>query len=132
MGAWGSGSFENDSALDWVAELVEMSDAALLVEALTAVAHAEGYIEADEASAAVAAAEVTAALLGRAAPALPAEAAAWVSTAPIAADAALITLALAALDRVGADSELQELWDAEDGAPEWHAALAELRARLSR
>lgn len=49
MGAWGSGSFENDSALDWVAELGATSNAALLIETLTAVAHAERYVEVDEA-----------------------------------------------------------------------------------
>jgi hypothetical protein len=60
MGAWGEGNFENDSVLDWLAEL---GDAAQVKAALDAVAGAppDAYLEVDECSAALGAAEVLAA-----------------------------------------------------------------------
>jgi hypothetical protein len=51
MGAWGHGSFANDSAMDWLGELRE-GDPSLVHVALTAVAEAadDAYLEVDECS----------------------------------------------------------------------------------
>lgn len=35
MGAWGTGSFQNDSALDWADDLEQQGDLGLVEEALT-------------------------------------------------------------------------------------------------
>jgi hypothetical protein len=62
MGAWGCGSFENDDAADWVYELGSSGVAAVAsaLEQVSSVAEDE-YLEAAEASAAIAAAEIVAA-----------------------------------------------------------------------
>lgn len=35
MGAWGSGSFENDDALDWLTDFCDDPDKGLIADALT-------------------------------------------------------------------------------------------------
>lgn len=82
MGAWGLESFENDDALDWLADLEQADDEQFLVETLTAAIEEAGYLEIGGASNAIAAAEVVAALAGHPAPSLPEAAAAWVTTHP--------------------------------------------------
>jgi hypothetical protein len=66
MGAWGSDSFENDDAADWVADFCDAPDPAVIVKALSAVADldASQYLEAPDCSVGIAAAEVVAALKG--------------------------------------------------------------------
>lgn len=63
MGAWGTGSFENDDAADWVAGLDAISPEEL-TRILIAAADDPEYLEGPAASVAVAAAEVVAALEG--------------------------------------------------------------------
>ena len=65
MGAWGTGVFDNDTACDWVGELVESSDLSRIETTLDNVLQAgSGYLEAPEAEEALAAAEVVARLQG--------------------------------------------------------------------
>lgn len=61
-GAWGPGAFENDDALDWTWELESSRGSSVLVSAFERVVSSAGYIEAPDCSAAIAAAEVVAAL----------------------------------------------------------------------
>lgn len=130
MGAWGAGSFENDDALDWLDDL-ESRGLAAVDEALRAAAEAEGaYLEAPDASTALAAAEVVATLRGRPPLDFPGEVEAWAKLNAREPDRALLELARAAVDRVRADSELKELWE-ESGADEWRAAVDDLLARLA-
>jgi MoxR-like ATPase len=131
MGAWGYGSFENDDALDWIAELEEAEDIQLLEHTLAAAADEPDYLEVDRASKAVAAAEVVAALAGLPTAHLPEEAIDWVRAHQTMAHKDLIALALRSLDRVKRVSELAELW-AEGDAREWLRVLDELRSRLSQ
>ena len=60
MGAWGLGIFDNDSALDWVYDLVESTGTTVLREAFDNVINGEEYIDVDFGSAAVAAASIIA------------------------------------------------------------------------
>lgn len=131
MGAWGPGSFENDDAVDWLADLVDGGGMDVVQSAFDGVADAE-YLEAPEASAAVAAAEVVAALAGRAMDDLPVEAAEWVAAHQRHPGEMLVKRARAAVQRVRTGSELNELWE-EDGADasEWHAAVDDLLRRLA-
>src|SRR2546430_16610875 len=62
-GAWGDGNFENDDALDWVADCVKSATPVPVSAAIDGAVRSK-YIEAPEGSAAVAAAEVVAAALG--------------------------------------------------------------------
>lgn len=132
MGAWGHKSFDNDSALDWLGELVD-GDAELVEEALDAVADAEedAYLEVDEASAALAAAELVAAALGKGDERLNDDATEWLEEHRAAARAIGAARARRAVERVYESSELRELWDENGDDTEWHADVRELLHRLA-
>jgi hypothetical protein len=133
VGAWGTGAFENDDALDWIAEFCEEPGEEGLRAALSAAADADGYLESSDASNALAAAEVVAALNG----APTADTVVAEDYLPIVArmglpvSRELRALALRAIDRVTSDSELKELWDEAESPAPWYAAVAALRDRVS-
>lgn len=129
MGAWGTGSFENDDALDFLAGLEEEEDLEVVEDAIDAVIDVD-YVDSDAASAAVAAVEVVAAMLGKAAPRLPKEIAAW-ARGQGAPEAELVEAAKKALDVVLNKSELRNLWDDSEDAERWAEAIKGLAARLS-
>ncbi|MBL8616038.1 MAG: DUF4259 domain-containing protein [Deltaproteobacteria bacterium] len=129
MGAWGTGSFENDDALDFLAGLEEEQDLEVVEDAIDAVIDVD-YVDSDAASAAVAAVEVVAAMLGKAAPRLPKEIAAWARSQG-APEAELVDAAKKALDVVLNKSELRNLWDDSEDADRWAEVIKGLAARLS-
>ena len=145
MGTWGAGSFDNDVASDWAADLADGGDIAMVRDALVTAARcpADEELGSEEGTQALAAAEVVAAAAGRPLRAIPMgssgpHALAWARDRGAAGKADLVELALEAVDRVeGPASELRELWSAEedqgDGASarEWFAAVDDLRDRLS-
>jgi len=131
MGEWGTNSFENDDAADWLAELSQAEDTTVLREAFSAVTERDDYLELPESSVAVAAAEVVAALRGRPVPGLPDAVQEFVAHIAAPPSSALVSAALRALERVETKSELQELWDETDSRTEWHKVLADLRSRLN-
>jgi hypothetical protein len=129
MGAWGEGSFENDDAADWVYELEQMEG----MEGVAAVlekAGEGGYLESPDACIALAAAEAVAAALGEPSATLPPEVAAWAEGHRDSVDRELAVLALTVVDRIGADSELKELWEETDDFEPWKTTLTDLRQRL--
>lgn len=125
MGAWGVGSFENDSALDFVGSIKGIDD---LTRVFAALEQEGAYADADKASEAVAAADLVAAMMGRPATEIPeylTETVAGFGTA----DDDLIAAAVRAVHRVRAHSELAELWaEAEDEG--WKGAINDLLTRL--
>ena len=129
MGAWGTGSFENDDAMDWLAELERSGDDALPT-ALSPVAEApeEALVEAPDAARALAAAEIVASAAGVAPDELPEEAVEWIAKRGV-PEPALVELALRAAKRVCNNSELKDLWD-ETGEETWTLAVRDLRYRL--
>lgn len=130
VAAWGPESFENDDALDWVADLADGGGMDVVQSAFEMVVDGE-YLEGPEASAALAAAEVVAALAGRPLEDLPEEAAEWVAANQRPPGDKLLRRARAVVQRVRADSELKELREEEGGVPnEWHAAVDDLLRRL--
>ena len=122
MGTWGAGTFENDSASDWVWELEASETLAPVEAALAAVPDDDAYLDADVAVMALAASEVIAALRGRPAADLPEEVQAWVAGHPQPVADALLQLARAALARIIDTSELHELWDESDESAAWQRA----------
>jgi hypothetical protein len=132
MGAWDATSFGNDTANDWAYELEECNDLSYIESTLQEVLDTgDDYLDSDPAVEAIAAAEVLAWLRGKPTPvnSYTEKVAAWVSAHPIQPPAALIQKALAALDRIQQEpSELPELWE---GDPDWTAAMADLRNRLT-
>jgi hypothetical protein len=134
MGAWGTGNFENDTALDWVYELEQTSDLSLVERAIADVVHEDDYLDADLGCIGLAAAEVLAALRGKPARDLPEEVAAWLGANQLTPDQKLVKEALVAVDEIrnDAQSELKELWEEESELLlEWHAVLDDLSLRLS-
>ena len=114
MGAWGSGPFQNDSALDFVYEIQGTAD---LLRAFDWAA--QDYIEVDEASSIVVAAECVAAMAGYPHSGLPDELAQLIATFP-SPDSALIRKAASAQAATAAASELAELW--AEGETDEHTA----------
>ena len=135
MGAWGPASFDNDDAVDWLAGLSRSTDLRPIQTALEAVTRLQpaSYLEAPEASMAVAAAEVVAALLGRPGANLPTEVTAWVEAhhqSGVTDD--LRAAAQRAVARVQAGSELGDLWDeSDDAGAAWRQQLNDLLTRLT-
>jgi hypothetical protein len=130
MGAWGTGSFENDTAMDWLADL---ADPQSVRKALAAVADAssESYVDADACCRALGAAEIVAACGGKPGEKVPEKVTSWAASHPRSVDEQLRRLAKAAVDRIETGSELQELFD-EGGRDEvWRATLKELVSRLA-
>lgn len=131
MGAWDTGIFDNDDAMDWVVRL-ENNGPSAIAEALDAALGTAGYLERNLGASALAAAEVVAALRGRPGPALPPEVTAWVAEHPDEPGDDVAARAQGVVDRVvdPQTSEVAELWnDVEDGAA-WRQGVANLRQRL--
>ena len=80
-GAWGTGSFENDDALDWAAQCTEASGPSAIAAALEAALSGD-VIEAPDGAMAIAAAEVVAAARGKPGAKLPDTLRVWLSRQP--------------------------------------------------
>ncbi len=133
MGASGHRNFENDSASDFVSEFKQMPSEAALLEVLTVVAEMgeeDEYIEADEAGAALAAAEIVAAALGRPGPDFPADLQPAVVQLSLGEDSDVQDMALDAVEAVLRASELKEQWEETPKKNEWLAVQQDLLARL--
>lgn len=134
MGAWGSDSFENDDAADWIADFCDAPDRAVVVNALAAVANMDldEYLEAPGCSIGIAAAEIVATLKRAPNTNLPDDTNKCLSGLGFNADSSLVMLALKAIERIRTNSELKELWDQSETPDEWYAALNRLEERLKR
>src|SRR5688572_1086888 len=138
MGAWGSGSFENDSALDWAGSVQSLADVRKPFDRLKALTDAskDGAtypVESDLASELIAAAETVAMLMGRAIPGFP-EGLRQRLTNAGEPDDLLFHQARNAVSHVVRTSELAELWEeaAQDaGTNEWHVSITGLVDRLN-
>jgi hypothetical protein len=134
MGAWGAGSFDNDTACDWSYDLEETDDLSLIENALGRVLDArDEYLDAMDAEEALAAAEVIARLQGnfgeKNAYTEPVDE--WVAENPLTVTPELAKKSHAAIERImGAQSELAELWEESESFDEWKAAVAELKGRI--
>lgn len=131
MGTWGTGTFENDDASDWVYELETAESPEILAATLKAVTSADSYLEAPSCVNALAAAEVVAGLAGKPAADLPEAVTKWLHGRPQTDASRLKPLALAAIDRILTDSELKDLWSETDDLETWQRAVRDVRTRLS-
>jgi hypothetical protein len=130
MGAWGTGSWENDAALDWLEADLEDEDS--IREALEALFAAldDGFAEVDVCNAAIAAAELVAALRGAPGQDLPPRARVWVLGEGDGVPDDLVSMAIEAVRAIDASSELQELFDEDERNEPWHRVMADLIGRL--
>ena len=136
MGAWGLAAFEDDSALDWLAEPFEADGAAEVHVELTHVAlfPTTDYLERDEGVEARAAAEIVAAAFDAPSPSIAEDILEQIAVhiTDVRAMPDVRELAIKATQRLVADnSEINELWTEEDGnAAEWKNAISDLLKRL--
>jgi hypothetical protein len=138
MGAWGAGSFENDTAMDWAASVRSLDDVRRPLERLkndTDAAENGGALnlEADFACELIAAAETVAMLMGRKIPGFPENLAEALKDAGP-PDDLLFHQARNAITHVIRTSELAELWaEAAEGGEvnEWHVHVTGLIDRLN-
>ena len=132
-GAWDTGPFDNDDALDWVWELSESNDVSVIEGTLHAAASESSYLEAPAASMAIAAAEVVAALRGNPRPELPGEVTEWLQAHDVVVGDDLLKIARRAIENVRKpdSSELAQLWlDSEELMKVWLTGLDDLLQRL--
>jgi hypothetical protein len=131
MGAWGYSSFENDSALDWADDLEATNNLDLITSTLSTVVNNIDYVEVDEGSYAVAAAEVVAALKGQPSTALPECVQSWIQRHHLVIDNHIQALAIRAVQRIlQGGSELQSLWAEGDDYALWEKEISDLLSRL--
>ena len=134
MGTWSIEPFGNDDAADWAAELEESNDPSLIQEAINAIlAVGDEYLEAPDATVAVAAIDVLARIAGNFGELTSYTEAldSWVEGLEFTPDPELIDKALKALDRILAeDSELRELWEESDEFDAWKTSMQALRERV--
>lgn len=133
MGAWGFKSFDNDDAADWVYAFEEQG-AVLITETLkaaTAEEEDDDYLDASVCCEALAAAEVVAAVKTGDHSHLSEEAeAALKSKADGIATPEVVALALDAVKRVRAESELRDLWEESEDFEAWQKDVEALEKRL--
>ena len=135
MGAWGTDTFDNDTACDWAYELEGVADLTHVEQAIAGVLQiGSDYLDADAASRALAACEVIARLKGNfgARNAYTETVDSWVSQHRIASPSDLVTRAVAVVDRILTEpSELVELWADSDEGAIWRTAVSDLRRRTT-
>ena len=132
MGAWSHEPFGNDEANDWAYDLEGKTDLSLIEEALDRVLEEEEYVEAPEASDAIAAVEVLAKILGKGtqADAYTEKVDEWVKTISVKPSTELLEKARRALNRILAEnSELRELWE-EGESEEWEGSVSALHSAI--
>ena len=130
MGTWGVGVFKNDDALDWLHELEETESLEAIQQAVDAVNATAGYLEAFKCCAALAAAEIVAALKGRPGKVYPDNAQQWISRHAPSPGEGLVESCAKATERIQSDSELKTLWEETDEYASWQAVVRDLTDRL--
>ena len=135
MGAWSADVFGNDDACDWAFGLGDANDLSLIESTLdTVLSHGTEYVEAPEASEALAAIEVIARLQGNWGERNPYTEPVdeWVEKTKLQPSAALAKKAHQVIERILAEnSELKELWQESDEFETWLAFVAELKSRVN-
>ncbi|MEL7197999.1 MAG: DUF4259 domain-containing protein [Pseudomonadota bacterium] len=125
MGAWGTGPFENDDALDFASEIGDIA----ALESVVADAEEADFIEADQASRCLVVAECVAASSGHPHADIPEELAATIAAlGPL--PQSLVESAREAVSIV-TTSELAELWAESDDRANWNGEIHNLIERLN-
>ena len=134
MGTWAIDSFGNDDACDWAYELEKVHDLSFVEATLdTVLTCGNEYVEAPEATSAIAAIEVIARLQGNwgERSSYSENVDNWVETNKLQPSTALVQKAHLVIDRIlGEKSELNELWEESKDYEGWLASIAELKERV--
>ncbi|GAA5496459.1 protein of unknown function [Rubritalea squalenifaciens DSM 18772] len=134
MASWGPKTFEDDTALDWISELVDSDDPRnFLIDSITT---SGGDLDMEECAAVLAAAETIVAVLDEPRAGLPDELLDWVDENDCDDISDLPAMTLKSVKRVmGKDSELCQSWEEGEGYEDWKAeveALYEILDSLSQ
>jgi hypothetical protein len=130
MGAWGTGIFDNDAALDFVGTVVETNDLSSVTKVFDEILAAAGeQLDSDLAERGLVVAEIVAALRGYAGD-LPEELEDWVADKD-AVSTEMRIYAHGAVLRILNHSELRELWEESEAFEEWRQTVRDLLRRLT-
>jgi len=135
MGAWGHGIFDNDDACDYAAAIAESNDLSIIEKTLDRVLETgPEYLEAPDASEALAAADIIARLKGVYGEknAYTETIDAWVARTKITPGPELLDKARRSIDRITTEpSELMELWKESADYSRWKLSLEQLVQRIN-
>jgi hypothetical protein len=130
MRKYDDGNFATDDVEEWLSELEGTKNVSVLEDACSRVMSERGHTGPSVYSIGIAAAEVVAALRGRPAKEVPREVRAFVKRVSTPPSPDLLALALAAITRIKAKAESQELWDEGTICAAWHQTVADVETRL--
>ncbi len=129
---WGAGLIQDDLATEFANQLVESGSILILHRTLSGARNVPGHLSYESAIRGLIAAEVVAALVGRAANAMPPELANWAEgRRGEGIYPELRRLAASVVERVKEDSELSELWARSDRLARWVESVDDLLSRLA-
>lgn len=129
-GAWGTGSFENDTASDWVYEIENTKGSEVLLSTIKEVFKTD-YKDVDVCTNAIAAAEVIASIKDGDSNNLPESLVKWVASNKSIYEPEMAKFALKAVEACisTTNSELAQLWSEGDPSG-WVAQINKLESRL--
>lgn len=133
MGAWGTGIYENDEALDFIEQLKESTDAYDLMKDKLQEASATDYMEVDVGNAVLVVVDIVCNVLNHSIAEIENEDLQdWLETNRSLDVHTLKDLALLALENIlGEESELNELWqENEEEYPAWRGQIERLVRNL--
>jgi hypothetical protein len=132
MGAWDMGSFDNDPALDWLIELLDIEDPAYIDQTLDRALVGEAKPEFYDCRDVIAAAEIVAILIGRPPKEIPDDAREWLTEHAFEPPPPLRAKARRAVARIKEFSELRDEWEQTTYFDAWLAAVNDLELRLAQ
>lgn len=129
MPGWGTGSFENEEAQNFLAKLKSLGIDDLAPILVRAADH--DYLDAPASTVVIVAAEIVATARGNPPQIVPSQIGDWIAKIEGSPSSQMSALARRAVERVRTNSELKDLWLEAEGLNEWSAVLRDLEERLS-
>ena len=129
MPGWGTGSFENEEAQNFLSQLNSLSVDDLSPILARATDH--GYLDAPASTVTIVVAEIVATARGNPPAAVPSQITEWIAKIEGSPSSPMSDLARRAVEKVRTNSELKDLWLEAEGLNEWSATLRELEERLT-
>lgn len=133
MGVWGIKNFENDGAVDFVADVLKGNKLIITntIEKILEINKGD-YLEVCDCEEALAAVEFIAAAKGKPSTDISVEAMDWVKASNLLQfkDFDLVASSKKVIDRILNYSEIKELWEEANELQEWERIILDLRSRI--